>query len=606
MIDYVNANLFTESGIDKQLIITCADRSITNELIYAEEFALTQSICSESELKFGGCESGMIEFKIKRVSDDDYFTVNDEITVELVLNKDYGNPFNIGTFFIAEKTTKNDKNYQEITAYDRLYSLKSLDITEWIDGLIYPMTQKTFRTRLFDYVGLDYIETELINDEAILYRSDVNGAIYFGDMLRDMCELNACFGYMNNNDKFVFLTLNTDDDYYDYEITKNTYKQNGFSYDLFRTATIGGVEMKQNNNNETTAYYVSDNIYKIELNVLNLGTNFDDLSQIANNFHEAVKDITYRPFSIDGAIGNYCLECGDKVKVNLKNDTWTSEETTYIFERKITGIQSLSDSYSAQGVEKYSAYNDSTDISGINSSISELKSNTFQAITFTNSLPYIVKQTDIDIIQFNITTAQNDADVIFMATIPITTDYDGTLILTYEINSVAQKYSTVRHNLNQGENIVTVVNTFKMTDMSRMTLTVKARIEYEETVQRAHTAQISALEQYVNTGTYTAPTIDTTAATGTIVLEAVKAVVLAQGLIAAAEWDGTITVSDELTAFDWTTAVEMAEFIDTAEATATEIDTSTVTQTMAPFTWEHTITVSGINEEVTAELNEEE
>ena len=65
MIDYINKDYFLQDGIDKQIIITYGEKNVTNESIYSEEFALTQSICSESALKFGGCESGMLEFKVK-------------------------------------------------------------------------------------------------------------------------------------------------------------------------------------------------------------------------------------------------------------------------------------------------------------------------------------------------------------------------------------------------------------------------------------------------------------------------------------------------------------------------------------------------------------
>ena len=69
MIDYEYADLFKQNSVEKQITITSDDGlvNITNNELHQEEFELTESLCSESELTFGCCEAGMIKFKVSNV-----------------------------------------------------------------------------------------------------------------------------------------------------------------------------------------------------------------------------------------------------------------------------------------------------------------------------------------------------------------------------------------------------------------------------------------------------------------------------------------------------------------------------------------------------------
>ena len=59
MVDYKYKDLYKKTSIPKQLIISVDGREddITNEDLTYENFELIESICSESNLKFGSCES---------------------------------------------------------------------------------------------------------------------------------------------------------------------------------------------------------------------------------------------------------------------------------------------------------------------------------------------------------------------------------------------------------------------------------------------------------------------------------------------------------------------------------------------------------------------
>ena len=64
MVDYKYAELYQKDSVDKQLNIVFDGGEITNSDIHSEEFELTESLCSDSQLRFGSCEASMIKFRI--------------------------------------------------------------------------------------------------------------------------------------------------------------------------------------------------------------------------------------------------------------------------------------------------------------------------------------------------------------------------------------------------------------------------------------------------------------------------------------------------------------------------------------------------------------
>ena len=85
MIDYKNFDLYTGETVDKQLKITFDSGTITNTEIPSEQFELTESLTSESQLVFGSCEASEIKFRIYNV----FLPLKDKwLTVTQTLNGD--------------------------------------------------------------------------------------------------------------------------------------------------------------------------------------------------------------------------------------------------------------------------------------------------------------------------------------------------------------------------------------------------------------------------------------------------------------------------------------------------------------------------------------
>lgn len=77
MIDsstFAGAELFNHDSVLKKMEIKAYDENdniiadVTNEDIHYESFELTESICSEKDLRFGGCEASSVKFKCSNVN----------------------------------------------------------------------------------------------------------------------------------------------------------------------------------------------------------------------------------------------------------------------------------------------------------------------------------------------------------------------------------------------------------------------------------------------------------------------------------------------------------------------------------------------------------
>lgn len=350
MIDYVNESLFKD-GIDKQLILQFDETQITNDMIYADQFSLTQSICSDGELRYGGCESSMIKLKIT-TKDTGWAQEQSEFTAKMVLNHDYIHPFKIGSFKIASSTESPDQYYRDIIAYDKMYTMCQEDITAWANGLKYPMPLKTFRELLFARLNCEYVDADLINDKAIIYAPpSMYKSLYAGDVLKDICEVNACFGIIDNEDRFKFVMIKKSGNAIRI-VKESEYPKRNIQQEDYSTTPIGGMFLYQKHTDKIIKYTIDTNPYVFEARALYFGEDDTSLNTICSNFYGEVRDNSrYYPFSAKNITGNLCVECGDRVQIYTNGDDCSIDD--FIFEKETTGIQALKDSYAAQGVANY-------------------------------------------------------------------------------------------------------------------------------------------------------------------------------------------------------------------------------------------------------------
>ena len=202
---YKYSELYKQNSVDKQLKIEYDGGVITNNELYSESFELTESLCSETNLKFGTCEASVLKFKIANVVEP---LKGKWLTVTEVLSGKEDTPFQFGRYKVYSDVPSADRNYRDITAYDSLYDILNADMTEWYNSWVgSSLSLQYFRNEFFNYFGIECEDIELPNDNMVFQFSPAE-SMSGKDIVNAICELNGCFGHIGRDGKFYFIFLN--------------------------------------------------------------------------------------------------------------------------------------------------------------------------------------------------------------------------------------------------------------------------------------------------------------------------------------------------------------------------------------------------------------
>ena len=376
----INSSLkekYWDSATDKQMVISVVgtNQKIDNSMLEIGTFALEESLCSESELKFGACEANCVKFTARNTAGN---IIGKTISIEETIDGDSENSMPYGVFKVASDVPTADRTKRQITAYDAMYDIINTDVKSWYAGLSFPMTLKQFRNSFFAHLGIAQVETSLVNDSMTVNKTIVatqtddssavteESAISGKTVVTAICEINGCFGNINRNGKFeyVFLKAITSALYPAEDLfpsdnlfpsDANTESMTGhyitFDYEDFQSSAITQLEIKTSNDNAGAIVGTSGNNYSITGNFLVSDKTGAELEQIANNLLPIMKQAVYTPIKSCTCVGNPCLTLGEPIRFNTTREI----VETYLLQRTLTGVQSKRDSISAQGTQTHSA-----------------------------------------------------------------------------------------------------------------------------------------------------------------------------------------------------------------------------------------------------------
>lgn len=417
MINYKYYDLFDKSSVDKQLKIVCQDGTILTNKNFSStssDFSLSESLCSDNKLSFGKCESACLKIKIAN-------TINSlkgqTLQVTETLNNKNDVPFKIGTYIVDEDTLTSDKKYRNITAYDRLYSISSMNVSDWysklfpskqvpliryenvtkewtytgIDGkeiteyyeelepITYYQTEyesitlKAFRDSFFKYIGLTQQSTTLINDNMKVSKSVDDIDLTAKDVLEAICEINGVFGKMSRDDIFIYVELKSPSK--GLFPSKTLYPNSSLfprkpgNIDTrrlpmgeYKTLQVGDTNFEQitklqiRQSEDDIGYIAGDDTgvsYIIQGNFLTYSSGTDELKTIANNVLSKISKVIFNPVNIT-LQGNPCVETGDTIRII---DTNNKVYMSYVLQRTLTGIQMLMDSIISEGDQSLAEVN---------------------------------------------------------------------------------------------------------------------------------------------------------------------------------------------------------------------------------------------------------
>lgn len=417
MIDYKYYDLFDKSSVDKQLKIVCQDGTILTNKNFSStssDFSLSESLCSDSKLSFGKCESACLKIKIAN-------TVNSlkgqTLQVTETLDNKNDVPFKLGTYIVDEDTLTSDKKYRNITAYDRLYSISSMNVSDWysklfpskqvpliryenvtkewtytgIDGkeiteyyeelepITYYQTEyesitlKAFRDSFFKYIGLTQQSTTLVNDNMKVSKSVDDIDLTAKDVLEAICEINGVFGKMSRDDVFTYVELKP----FSKELfpsktlypNKSLFPRKPGNVDTrrlemseYKTLQVGDTNFEQitklqiRQNEDDIGYIAGDDTgvtYIIQGNFLTYSSGTEELKTIANNALSKISKVIFNPVNIT-LQGNPCVETGDTIRII---DTNNNVYKSYVLQRTLTGIQMIMDSIISEGDQSLAEVN---------------------------------------------------------------------------------------------------------------------------------------------------------------------------------------------------------------------------------------------------------
>ena len=398
MIDFKYADLFKQNSVDIQLEIISDDGKIhiTNTEFHEDEFELTESLCSQSELTFGAIEAGSVKFKVSNI----FLPMKGKwLTARMTIGGHTDQPFLIGRFKGYSDTPTADRKYRDVVAYDALYDILNADVAAWYNTVfpshkeqqkdkdgktttvtVYdPVTMKQFRDSFFKHFGIEQADIALINDNmsiektvAVTASSETSSAteesstigetISGKEVLSCICEINACMGHMGRDGTFHYIYLEQEiqglyprNDLYPADDLfprnpKSTQIGKGFyvtaTYEDYLVKTINKLQIREQKNDIGVIVGTGDNAYVIEDNFLVYGKGTKELKGIAKNILSKIRGIVYRPFTAD-CKGNPCLEVGDAVRLPTRYELIES----YILKRTLKGIQALRDDLEADGEE---------------------------------------------------------------------------------------------------------------------------------------------------------------------------------------------------------------------------------------------------------------
>lgn len=353
---------FKQDSVPKDIIIRVQDdviEPITKKNTLSQQVTLTESICEEEQLTFGGCNVSQFEFTAINMNAD---IKGYEISPYLLVD---GIELPLGVFIVNNIEKIAGKTHRKITAYDRM-QLFDRDVREWYASLTFPITIKNFRDSLCAYVGIEQNEAVLLVDNIAIGKTlddsqEINGL----QLMTSICEISGCFGRMDRCGKFDYLfleasTLFPDENLYPSEDLYPSDASDSENYlqienrlikefpvvDDYYTDYIDGIWMIDNEG----AYYTtpsSQNPYRIEDNFIIYGMTQDEMKAISEELLKVINAVSYRPIKSLKIVGQPYLECGDMITAEVNGYGIES----YVFKRTMTGVYSLDDCYESQGKE---------------------------------------------------------------------------------------------------------------------------------------------------------------------------------------------------------------------------------------------------------------
>ena len=396
----VKSAYFDESE-NKHLVVTFPEINLTlkHSQIKKESMEINEAILDQESIEFVGCIASQFKLQISSIKKK---LKGKKIEVSIYTDSTSDKPVKLFSGFVDSDERTGNKRSKEIIAYDMMYSLADEDVTSWFRTQVAylkmgkKLTIKKFRNDLFVFLGIAQKKRTLANDSFSIKQlvnmvdnneedadEEEQEKIYALDLIKAICQINGVFGIINRNGEMDYRRLGVEDEddgaypgvdpnglYLPFVpgigvtdiITDSTFypSYKSVTYEDYDVHGITKVYVRQSEDTKA-GYAGSDKKYKyiVQGNRFTLGTTKEEKREIATAILNKVQGVTYTPFTAE-CTGLPFLEVGDPVQIYVydfeqsekqKKDVFVLK-SFYVLSRTLKGIQSLTDTLTAQGEVK--------------------------------------------------------------------------------------------------------------------------------------------------------------------------------------------------------------------------------------------------------------
>lgn len=373
------------------------DKEISGTQIHQKSLYLSEYLVDRESMEFVGCTSSKFKIKVQNFTED---LKGRKIIVKIWTDGTEDEPVTLFKGIVDSSIRQSNKRVNEITAYDELYTKGNTEVAAWYKSLIFPITLKNLRDSLFNYIGMEQVETVLPNDYVTIQKQYAPNTLQALAVIKAVCQINGACGIVNREGKFEYRILGdimqvpypsetlfpsnelfpADLDVAEAVAAKiaNDIGAEDFSFyeeaewEDYEVKPIDKVTIRQDEDDAGVTYGHGKNNYIIQGNIFAYGLSEPELGTIAANVYNSIGGFTYYPFTSKNN-GMPFLECGldavsyyvinweetiknENSKARSSGDIVYEQKPFYILNREMTGVQALKDSYSAKGSEYQSEF----------------------------------------------------------------------------------------------------------------------------------------------------------------------------------------------------------------------------------------------------------
>lgn len=362
--------------------------SVGTEQIHSESMRLSESLIEKDSMEFVGCIASKFKIRVNGLKED---IKGKKITATISTENTQDEPITLFHGVVDSAVKQSNKQIKEIVAYDELYTKGNIDLSAWYKSLKFPITLKDLRDSLFGYIGIEQVETSLPNDDVAISKQYDPNSLQALAVIKAVCQINGAMGIINRNNKFEYRILGGINEIpypsttlfpsshlfpanpavalaaaerVAKDISAETFSfYKKVEYEEYEVKPIDKVTIRQTENDAGVTYGTGTNNYIIQGNMFTYGLPTSTLITIAQRIYDSIGGFSYYPFTSDNN-GLPFLECGLDAanyymidyEASTPDNTVYKQQSYYILNRELSGIQNLRDSYSAKGEEYQSEF----------------------------------------------------------------------------------------------------------------------------------------------------------------------------------------------------------------------------------------------------------